>query len=441
MNPTITQPQRERPMTIVAPQAPSRAPDSACIDCLGHSPATGRARLAVPRQAAFWLLAFVFAATMLGTTLPTPLYVIYQDQWHFSPAVVTVIFAVYAAGVLAALLLAGRSSDQAGRKPVLAAALAASALSTVVFILAPNVEVLVAGRILSGLSAGLMTGTATAALTGLVPAPAGRRASLVATAANMGGLGLGPLIAGLFAQYAPHPTASVFEVYLAVLAAAGLCLAFVPETVSPRQRPTLRFGGLGVPARGRGEFIAAGAAGFSAFSLLGLFAALAPTFLGSVMHEHSHAVQGAVVFLLFAVGTLTQLLAARFPSRPVVVAGLGLLLAALALIVAALAQAAIALFLAGTVVAGVAVGAVFLGSLATANRLAPPGRRGQAISTYFVACYCGLIIPVVGVGFAAGFIGDFPAVLALSILLAALCIFALASIARALTPGRAAVGQ
>ena len=368
---------------------------------------------------------------MLGTTLPTPLYVIYQAQWHFSAAVVTVTFAVYAAGVLAALLLAGRSSDQAGRKPVLAVALASSTLSTVVFIFAPNVGVLFVGRILSGLSAGLMTGTATATLTELVPASASRRASLVATAANMGGLGLGPLIAGLFAQYAPHPTTLVFEVYLAVLAVAGLCLFLVPETVSPRRRPKLRFAGLGIPERGRAEFIAAGAAGFAAFSLLGLFAALAPTFLGGVLHEPSHAVQGGVVFLLLAVGTVTQLLLARFNSRRVVMAGLGLFLAALALIVAALSQAGMALFLAGTVVGGVAVGAVFLGSLATANRLAPPGRRGQAISTYFVLCYSGLIIPVVGVGVASEFIGDFPAVLALSILLAVLCLFSLARIRNA----------
>ena len=273
---------------------------------------------------------------MLGTTLPTPLYVIYQAQWHFSAAIVTVTFAVYAVAVLATLLLAGRSSDQAGRKPVLAVALGSSALSTVVFILAPNVGVLFAGRILSGLSAGLMTGTATAALTELVPASASRRASLVATAANMGGLGLGPLIAGLFAQYAPHPTVLVFEVYLAVLAVAGLCLFLVPETVSPRRRPALRFTGLGIPERGRSEFIAAGAAAFAAFSLLGLFAALAPTFLGDVLHEESHAVQGGVVFLLLAVGTVTQLLLARFTSRRVVMAGLGLFLAALALIVAAL---------------------------------------------------------------------------------------------------------
>jgi MFS family permease len=246
MSPTVTGPPRELPTTTPAAQPVGRMPDSACLDCLDHPAAAGRRRLAVPRRAAFWVLAFVFATAMLGTTLPTPLYVIYQARWHFSSAVVTVIFAVYAAGVLAALLLAGRSSDQAGRKPVLASALGASALSTVVFILAANVGVLLVARILSGLSAGLMTGTATAALTEL--APASRRASLVATTANMGGLGLGPLIAGLFAQYAPHhPTTLVFEVYLALLAAAGLCLLFVPETVGSRRRPALRFVGLGIP--------------------------------------------------------------------------------------------------------------------------------------------------------------------------------------------------
>jgi MFS family permease len=409
-------------------QAPGRTPDRPCVDCLDHPPAAGRTGPAVASRVAFWLAALILSITMLGTTLPTPLYVIYQAQWHFSAAIVTVTFAVYAVAVLATLLLAGRSSDQAGRKPVLATALAASALSTVVFILAPNVGVLIVGRIVSGISAGLMTGTATAALTELVPASASRRASMIAATANMGGLALGPLIAGLFAQYAPHPTTLVFEVYLAVLAAAGLCLLFVPETVRPRRRPALRFAGLGIPERGRNEFIAASVAVFAAFSMLGIFAALAPTFLGSVLHQNSHAVQGGVVFLLLAVGTLTQLALARFNSRGVVMAGLGLLLAALALIVAALSEADMALFLAGTVVGGVALGAVFLGSLATANRLAPPERRSHAISAFFVACYTGLIIPVVAVGAATEFISDFAAVLALSIVLAGLSVFSLAQI-------------
>src|ERR1700722_14443376 len=215
---TIEDPAGRPVLARATAPAPSRLPDLPCADCLDQPAAAERSKPAVPRQVAFWLLAFVFTATMLGPTLPTPLYVIYQARWHFPAAVVALIFAVYAAGVLAALLLAGRSSDQAGRKPVLAVALGISALSTLVFLVAPDVGVLLAARIVSGLSAGLMTGTATAALTELVPASASRRASLVATAANMGGLGLGALVAGLFAQYLPHPTTLVFAVYLALLA-------------------------------------------------------------------------------------------------------------------------------------------------------------------------------------------------------------------------------
>jgi MFS family permease len=418
---------------VASSQARGQPPDQPCVDCLEPSPGPGRWAPTAPRQVAFWLVAFVFTATMLGTTLPTPLYDIWQGQWHFSDVIVTVTFAVYAAAVMATLLVAGRSSDEAGRRPVLAAALVSSAMSTVAFILAPDVGVLIVGRLLSGLSAGLMTGTATATVSDMVPGPSRGRASLVASVANMGGLSLGPLVAGLFAQFAPDPTVLVFEVYLALLAAAGLCLTLVPETVSPpRRRPSLRFAGLGVPGQGRAEFSAAAVAGFSAFSLLGLFSALAPTFVSGVLHQHSHAVQGAIVFLLIAVAALTQVLASRFASRRAVMAGLLLFLAALALIVAALSGASLSLFLAGTVIGGVAVGGVFLGSLATANRLAPSERRAQTVSTYFVACYLGLIVPVVGVGVATEFTSIFRAVLGFSIVLAVLSLLALANIRRAL---------
>jgi MFS family permease len=390
---------------------------------------------------AFWLVAYVFAATMVGTTLPTPLYVIYQGQWHFSDGIVTIIYASYAVGVLTALLLAGRSSDQVGRKPVLAAALGFSAVSTVVFILAPGLGWLFVGRVLSGLSAGLVTGTATAALTeayasktGAGPPTAGapaRRASMVATAANMGGLGLGPLIAGLFAEFAPDPTVLVFEVYLGLLAVAAAAVALVPETVTDRDRLSLRFSGLGIPQAGRTEFIAAGVAGFAAFTLLGLFTALAPAFLSGVLHEHSHAVSGAVVFALFGTGAVSQLFLGSFPSRRVVTFGLAMFLVALALIVAGLSQASMALFLAGTIVSGIAVGAVVIGSLSTANRLAPPQLRGRAVSTYFVFAYVGLTIPVIGVGVASDSLGDFRPVLTCAIVLAVLCVASMIGIARA----------
>jgi len=405
--------------------------DQPCADCLKEIGAPAARRPAGRRAVAFWIVTYLFAALMLGTTLPTPLYVIYQAQWHFSSGITTVIFASYAVGVLAALLLAGRSSDQVGRRPVLFAALAFSTVSTIVFIVSPAVGWLFVGRVLSGISAGLVTGTATAALTDLYSGPSARQPSMVATAANMGGLGLGPLIAGLFAQFGPDPTVLVFDVYLAVLAVAAVGLAFVPETVGDRQPLSLRFAGLGIPRAGRSEFIAAGVAGFAAFSLLGMFTALAPSFLGNVLHEHSHATGGAVVFALFGTAAATQLLLARFPSRAVIFFGLTVFMAALAIIVAGLSQASLALFLTGTIVGGVAVGAVFIGSLSTANRLAPAEIRGRVVSTYFVFAYVGLTIPVIGVGVASQYEGDFRAVLVCAIVLAALSAVSMAGIRRA----------
>jgi MFS family permease len=380
---------------------------------------------------AFWIITYLFAATMLGTTLPTPLYVIYQAQWHFTSGIITVIFATYAVGVLVALLLAGRSSDQVGRRPVMYAALAFSAVSTFVFIVSPALGWLFLARVLSGISAGLMTGTATAALTDAYRGSSSRRPSMVATAANIGGLGLGPLVAGLFAQFGPDPTVLVFEVYLAVLALAAVGLAFVPETVGNRQSLSLRFSGLGIPLAGRGEFVAAGVAGFVSFALLGMFTALAPSFLGQVLHEHSHAVGGAVVFAVFGTAAATQILLARFPSRNVMVFGLSVVLAALALIVAGLSAASLGLFLTAAIVSGVAAGAVFIGSLSTADRLAPAEIRGRVASTYFVFAYVGLTIPVIGVGVASQYEGDFRAVLGCAILLAALSAVAMAGIRRA----------
>lgn len=406
-------------MTSVRERTP--VADRPCVDYLGQSAGFPLNRLAVPRRVAFWLVAYVFGITILGTSTPAPLYTLWQRQWHFNSGVVTLVFAVYAVAVLAVLLVAGRASDQVGRKPVLAAALGCSAVSTVLFILAANVGWLFVGRFFSGLSAGLMIGAATAGLTELLRESEARRASLVAAAANMGGAGLGPLMAGLFAQYLPSPTVLVFEVYLGLLAIALLSLALVPETVTRKQRLTLRLEGLGLPPQGRGEFVAAGMAAFSAFALTGLFTSLAPGFVSRVMHQANLALGGAVTFLLFAVACGTALGLARFNSRPVIMTGLGLFLVGLALVVAGLGTASIGLFLGGTVVGGGAVGAMNMASLSMANRLAPAEDRGRVLSSYYVFAYTGLIIPVVGVGFAADAFGDFRATLGCAIGLAALC--------------------
>jgi MFS family permease len=129
--------------------------------------AVGTPRWTVGRTAGLASAAFALAIVMLATTLPTPLYGLYRERFGFSELTITVIFATYAAGVIAALVLLGRLSDQVGRRPMLSAGLALAALSAVAFLVADRLDLLILGRILSGLSAGIFTGTATATLVDL----------------------------------------------------------------------------------------------------------------------------------------------------------------------------------------------------------------------------------------------------------------------------------
>ncbi len=205
-------------------------------------------RLGYPAAAA------VFAVGMAGTTLPTPLYGLYREQLGFSELMVTVVFAVYALGVIATLLLAGNVSDEAGRRPVLLAALGFSAASALCFLFEGGLPALFAGRLLSGFAAGLLSGAATVTVLELAPPGRAARAGLAATAANMGGLGCGPLLAGLLAQYAPWPLRLPFLAHLALIAAAALLTWLLPETVTPGvRRFRLRPQGIAVPPQVRGS--------------------------------------------------------------------------------------------------------------------------------------------------------------------------------------------
>src|SRR6478672_7841869 len=112
-------------------------------------------RLIAGRAQGFVLVAYAFLVTMIGTTLPTPLYPLYEERYSFGELMVTVIFAVYALGVIAGLLVFGNLSDEIGRKPVLLTGLAFSAASALLFIFADSLTPIFAGRIVSGLSAGV----------------------------------------------------------------------------------------------------------------------------------------------------------------------------------------------------------------------------------------------------------------------------------------------
>ncbi len=345
------------------------------------------------------LAAVVFAVGMAGTTLPTPLYGLYRQQLGFSEFMVTVVFAVYACGVIAALLVAGNFSDLLGRRPVLLAGLVLSALSAVCFVVEGGLPLLFAGRLLSGFAAGLFSGAGTAAVTELA-APAQRgRASFAATAANMGGLGCGPMIAGLLAQYEPEPLRLPYLVHLGLLAVCAAVVWAMPETVRRRDpRPPLRPQGMAVPAEVRGVFAPAALAAFAGFSVMGLFTAIAPSFAAQYLGVTDLAVSGAVVLSVFLASTVGQSLVVRTGVARALPLGSLVLMAGLVLIGGALLAESLGLLVAGAVVSGIGQGMAFRGAVAAVSRVAPAERRGATISALFVAAYVGIALPVVGIG-------------------------------------------
>jgi MFS family permease len=373
------------------------------------------------RQArAFWLVALVFTVILLGTTLPAPLYVVFQGEWGFSAGVLTVIFAAYSAGVVAALLLFGRVSDEAGRRRVLFTALGVAIASTAVFVVAGGVATLLLARVLSGLAAGLTQGTATAALAELEPNHDVRRAALTGAAVTSGAVGLGPLLGGFFAEYLGWKAHLVFVFYLVLLGAAVLAMLFVPETVEHPRRPAIRMQRLSVPSSIRAPFLSAALAIFSAFALIGLFVSLVPSFLGLELHQHNHAVAGFAVFAFFACATAAQLALHGVSSRRAMLVGTAVLFPGLALLMLGLDRKELAIFGGGTACCGVGAGLVIMGSLASVNRIAPPEHRGETLSSFFVAAYLGLAIPAICVGIVSERTGFFRATLGCSIAIAAL---------------------
>ncbi|HEY2555350.1 MAG TPA: MFS transporter [Candidatus Cybelea sp.] len=372
-------------------------------------------------RAAFVLAASAFLITMIGTTLPTPLYPMYEQQFAVAPVLIPVVFAVYAVAVVAGLLFFGRLSDEIGRRGVLLCGLTLSGASAVVFLLAHSIVPLLLGRVLSGLSAGIFTGTATALLVELAPNEKRRFAATIAVAANTGGLGLGTLLSGTLATSMPAAALRLPYAVDIVLVLIGIVAVLgVPETVAnPTGAIALRVTRLNVPPEIRGTFWRAAVAGMCAFAVSGVFSAVVPSFFARVLHRPEAILTGSVVFVLFLATALGQASIGRIsPARTLGVACAALIAGTAVLALAVTAKSAAWTFVAAAVEGsgqGLAIGS----GLAAINEQTQE-RRGELSSTYFVMLYAALALPVVGVGLLAAAWGLAPAALVFCIAVAAI---------------------
>lgn len=356
-------------------------------------------------------IAYVLVIAMVGTTLQTPLYPIYQRDLGFGSFIETVVFAIYAIGVLVTLVVFGRTSDSVGRKPVLLGSIVFAGLGAATFIVVSflpgtvGIAVLLFGRCLMGLSGGLVAGCAAAALTDLAPPGKKGRASLVAAMAQMGGLGLGPLIGGVLATRLNDPIRTIFFVYVVLVLAAAVAMTAVPETVKRDGRISLSRVVTPIRVRAvREQADVTGLTGFMGFAVLGLFASVSPVLLDR-MGWHSPASAGIVVCSVFFASASGQLLTMDLSTRAARLYGLGALMIGVLGVGAAMRIGSIPLLIIGGVVSGIGQGMSFKASLATVTSNAPSVRLGEATAGFFVICYLGISVPVLGIGLLSGLIG------------------------------------
>ncbi|WP_093911753.1 MFS transporter [Streptomyces sp. cf386] len=347
---------------------------------------------------AVFSVAFALWITMAGTTAPTPLYPLYGAEFDFTPFTVTVVFAVYALGVVVGLLALGRLSDQVGRRPVLIAATLLSVCAAVVFLYAENVGAMLVARVISGFSAALVTGAATASLAERLGPDARVKPATVALFANMGGLACGTLLAGILADVAPSPLRTPWVVMLALAAIGMLGVMVNGESSEHRSGFSLQFQPLHVPGEIRSDFLRSAMAAGSGFAVLGVLTAVTGLFLGTVLDEPSHALTGLVVFIAFACTAFGQLLVRVLkPATALPTSCVGLIVAA-GLIATSMATSTLAPLLIGAAVNGLATGIAVghgIGSIITRSA---PQHRGASVSTFFAILYSMLAVPAIGVG-------------------------------------------
>jgi MFS family permease len=356
-------------------------------------------RRTLPPRLAYALVGGIIGLALFASGTPSPLYGIYRDLWGFSPAVLTLVYASYAFGVLAALILAGRLSDEVGRRPVLIAALATLIVTTVLFMVADSVVWLFAARGLQGLATGAALGAASAALLDLHPRrdPAG--VGLTNGVVSAGGMGLGVLVSATIVQLLPAPRVLPYVALFVLFAIALAGVVAMPEPVASRARPRLTPQRPGVPAAIRRPFFLAALGVMSSWSIGGLFLSLGPQLSAALFHTTNHLVSGVPVFVLAGSAALGQLVFGRAAPWASAAAGSVALAAGLIVIVLAATDDSSALLLTGGVLGGTGFGVAFLGALRTLSATIPVEHRGSVMSAFYVVAYLSLSLPAVVAGF------------------------------------------
>jgi len=399
-----------------------------------EAPAPRRLRPTLPAGLALTGAALAFTSLYLAAGVLTPLLVVYKQQWEFPPSLLTLAFAVYAIGFLAAVLTLGSLSDHVGRSPVLIGALVIQLASNVLFLVAPDIGWVIAGRIVQGVASGAATAAFTAALVELAPPGKKRLGTILGSVGLTGGLGFGSLLAGLAIQLTPAANSIIFTVLIILTILGAVVVVLSPETM-PRTPGALRsmIPRVAIPPAARKEFAAAAPVVAAVWMLAGLSGGLAPSMVRSVFHLDSGLLNGLAGFIAPAVSTVVGLSFARVGPRRAMTIGIWASIVGAVGIIGGVFAGSLTIMIIGQAVAGVGFGASFSAALRLVFPLAAAHERAGVVAGIYVVSYVAFGVPIVIEGQLVGPLGEVPAVVcytALTVFLALISLIAQTRIER-----------
>ncbi|WP_460095883.1 MFS transporter [Pseudomonas sp. S3_C01] len=382
-------------------------------------------------RASLIFLALTLLGFLAASSAPTPLYHLYQEQLQFSPAVLTLIFGVYAFSLLAALLTVGSLSDYLGRKPVIFVALLLNMLAMLLFISAESVAWLISARLIQGFATGMATSVLGAALLDFDR----RQGPLITSVAPLLGMACGALGCGLLAEFAPLPLQLTYWLLLGLFLAQAVYLWRLAESVSPQPgawqslRSTLH-----VPSQARQALWRVLPLDLAAWAVGGFYLSLAPSLVRAATGSTSNLIGGALVAVLTLSGALSIYLLRNQEADKMLRLSASLLVVGLALVLAAVHGASLPLFFIGTLVTGSGFGAGFLGALRSIMPLALPHERAGLMSAFYVLSYLAFSLPSLLAGNLTRVFGLIPTTDGYGAVLIVLCVVALLGLRQSMRP-------
>jgi len=363
---------------------------------------TASAPISLARRLAPFYYAATSALFFAASSVPTPLYRLYQQAFAFSPILITVIFAVYAFALLASLLIVGSISDHLGRRPVIFASILLNMVAMLLFLMARGPDWLIAARVVQGLATGAAASSIGAALVDLDPV----KGSITNSLAPLTGMAIGALGTSLLVQFAPAPTLLVYIVTLILLILQAVLLWLVPET-------TRRQSGLlaslkpevAVPPQVRRTLLALTPINIAVWALAGFYLSLVPSLVSTTTGSTAPLTGGSVVAALTIGGAAGVFLLREKTTAMIMKFGIPSMTLGILTVVAGMHAAEVSILGLGTLIAGAGFGATFLGTVRSIMPLAKPDERAGLLSAFYIQSYLAFSLPAILAGFLSKALG------------------------------------